>query len=120
MKTPPRPRQKCHSELNYRLLVANATDRAPEGQPDDAAAQGEGWLVLPDTADGQQQHWSVLLNPDDAVRIRTDTADGPGTPGGPFSELSVGRCRAVLIAPGVRAKVLPAHPSARLLHIFPE
>lgn len=113
-------RRKCHAELNYRLLVASAKDRASALQSGDAMASCEDWMVLPDSGNAQRKHWSILLNPDDAVRIRTEPAEEGGSPGGAFSELFVGRCRAVLIAPGVRAKVLSSHPNARILHLFPE
>jgi mannose-6-phosphate isomerase class I len=115
---PKEPRQ-CHSELNYHLFVASATDRPPSAPANKLATRGEDWISLLDTGNAQEKDWSFLMNPDNAVRIRAKTEAASGSDKGRFSELSVGRCRAVLIEPNTRAEVLPAHHDDRLLYIFP-
>jgi mannose-6-phosphate isomerase class I len=77
---------ECHSELDCHFL---AETNAPT-------------LEAP--------AWSVLMNPDNPVRLLTDTGAG-----GLFSELSVGRCRSVVITRPTRIRHVKMHPNDRLL-----
>ncbi len=109
-----------------------AAEKSPENK---ATASSQHWISLRGNEDKQGESWSVLMNPDNRVRIRTANAnknqaaangnqaetnkDSAETNEEHFSELSVGRCRAVLIKPGTNAEVLPAHSGDRLLFLSP-
>jgi mannose-6-phosphate isomerase class I len=98
--TAPKPFQHYHSELKCRLFGAGTASRI-----------GTACEPLQDPG------WSVVMNPDNPVRIRTDSRKTEE--GRAFSEISLGRCRAVLIRPGTRFRLVPAHPDDRFLYISP-
>jgi len=92
---PATERRPCHSALGYELYGS-------------ARAGKNTWVRTCNSSAGA---WSVLMNPDDGVQLRTVK--------GPFASLSVGPCRAVLVEPGTSFEFLPAQPDNTVLHVFP-
>src|SRR5262249_4818967 len=81
------------------------SDDPLEGDCDIRPAPGQqSWRSAPTS-----QGWSVIMNPQSPLRIRTiDRGEG-------FAEAGLDQCRSLLVRPGTRAEILAAHPDDRVL-----